>query len=69
MTKHQKLLPQRYKTFKGAAQRAAFERAMNPGEFARGDVARRYSYRVIADSQNMWRVERFIPETKIEESR
>jgi hypothetical protein len=35
-----------YKTLAGAQKRLAFERAMNPGEYARGDVAHRYEYAV-----------------------
>jgi hypothetical protein len=54
-----KLLPQRYKTFGGAAQRAAFERGVNPGEFARGYARHLYSYRVVS-VDGLWRVERSV---------
>jgi len=58
-----KLLREKYRTFSGAAKRAAFERAMAPGEFARGDKARLYHYRVVAHD-GFYRVERFIPASK-----
>jgi hypothetical protein len=42
-----KLLKTVYKTFEGARKRAAFENAMAPGEFARGDKAKLYHYTVV----------------------
>jgi len=53
-----KLLRERYRTLQGAAKRAAFENAVAPGEYARGEKARVYSYRVIQDQAGAWRVER-----------
>lgn len=44
-----KLLSGKYKTWEGAAKRAAFERSMNPGEFKRGDVAHLYSFSVVQE--------------------
>ena len=61
--KHQKLLPQKYKTYHGAYQRAQFERFMAPSEFAKGYRARLYNYRIV-EHEGMYRVERFVPETK-----
>ena len=53
----------KYKTREGAAKRLAFERAMNPGEFARGDVPYRYVYGIELDTDGNWRV------TKIREGK
>ena len=58
-----KLLREKFKTFSGAAKRAAFERAMAPGEFRRGDKARLYGYRVVSH-EGFFRIERYIPEAK-----
>lgn len=41
-----KLFKEKYKTRDGAAKRLAFERSMNPGEFARGDVASLYVFSI-----------------------
>lgn len=38
-----------YKTFEGAEKRRAFEMAMNPGEYRRGDVSSLYRYSVIGE--------------------
>lgn len=57
--KAMRLLPQKYKTFEGAAKRAAFERAMAPSEFRNGYKARLYCYRVV-EHDGAYRVERFI---------
>lgn len=43
------LLSAKYKTWEGAAKRAAFERSMNPGEFKRGDVASLYSFSIVKE--------------------
>jgi hypothetical protein len=61
--KHQRLLSQKYKTFHGAAQRAAFERGVAPYEFCQGYKARLYAYRVVHDGYS-YRVERYLPATK-----
>ena len=58
--KHNKLFPQRYKTFAGAAKRAQFERAMNPSEFRSGHAARLYVFRVV-EHEGAYRVERSLP--------
>lgn len=58
-----KLLREKYKTFSGAAKRAAFERAMAPGEFQRGHKAKLYGYRVVSVA-GAYRVERFTPEVR-----
>jgi hypothetical protein len=54
-----KLLKEVYKTYEGARKRAAFENAMAKGEFARGDKAKLYSYRVV-DEGTTWRVARTV---------
>jgi len=54
-------LAQSYKTYKGAYKRAAFENAVAPGEFRRGDKAHLYVYRVIqvlTATGAVWKVER-----------
>lgn len=61
--KHQRLLREKYKTYHGAAGRAAFERGIAPGEYERGYKARLYNYRVV-EHDGCYRVERFIPEGK-----
>ncbi len=55
-----KLIREKYKTYEGARKRAAFENAIAPGEFKRGDKARLYRYHVVADPNDSeaWRVER-----------
>jgi len=53
-----KLLRERYTTLQGATKRAAFENAVAPGEYARGEKARVYAYRVTQDDTGAWRVER-----------
>jgi hypothetical protein len=47
-----------YKTLAGARKRMAFEIAMNPGEYRRGDVARLYAYSVIQIAPEANRVAR-----------
>ena len=59
--KHQKLLREKYLTFAGAGKRAAFERTVNPSEFARGYAARLYRFRVVS-ADGLYRVERFVSE-------
>jgi hypothetical protein len=57
-----KLLKEKYKTYDGALKRAAFENAMAPGEFKRGDKARVYRYVVVSDPAGEgYRVERRNP--------
>ena len=56
-----RLLREKYRTFSGAAKRAASERALAPGEYARGDKARIYNYRVV-QHEGCYRVERFTQE-------
>ena len=46
-----------YKTYEGAQKRASFERAMNPGEYARGDATKLYSYSIVRQGEH-WRVAR-----------
>jgi hypothetical protein len=55
-----KLLKEVYKTYEGARKRCAFENAMARGEFNRGDKARFYHYKIVADpdSTSAWRVQR-----------
>ncbi len=60
---HNRLLKQKYKTFHGAAQRAAFERGIAPSEFARGITAKRYQFRVVF-VDGAYRVERSVAENK-----
>ena len=55
-----RLLREKYLTAAGAYKRAGFERGVAPGEYARGEKAHLYSYRVIFQD-NCWRVERFLP--------
>jgi hypothetical protein len=55
-----RLLREKYLTSEGAHKRAGFERAVAPGEYARGEKARLYSYRVVFH-ENCYRVERFLP--------
>jgi hypothetical protein len=55
------MLREKYKTFSGAAKRAAFERAVAPSEFRAGYKARIYSYRVI-EHAGAYRVERYTAE-------
>jgi hypothetical protein len=52
-----KLLREKYKTLEGATKRAAFENAVAPGEFARGEKSKLYTYRVALVGE-AWRVER-----------
>lgn len=52
-----KLLREKYRTFSGAAKRAAFERGVAPSEFRAGYKARLYTYRVV-EHQGSYRVER-----------
>lgn len=59
--KHNRLLREKYKTFHGAAQRAAFERGVAPSEYRAGCAARVYSFRVV-EHDGLYRVERFIGE-------
>jgi len=56
-----KLLPQKYKTFSGAAQRAACKRGLAPFEFQHGYAARLYGYRVVT-RDGFYRVERYLPQ-------
>jgi hypothetical protein len=56
-----------FKTYEGARKRAAFENAMAKGEFQRGDKAKLYSYRVVDEGNNTWRVVR--TESKPQESK
>ena len=58
-----RLLGPKFKTFSGAAKRAAFERAMAPGEFRRGYRAKLYGYRVV-EHEGYWRIERYVPAPK-----
>jgi hypothetical protein len=64
MLKQTKLLREKYKTYEGACKRRAFESAMAAGEFARGDKARLYQYKVVADQSGMWRVARCVADTQ-----
>lgn len=56
-----RLLREKYKTYSGAASRAAFERGVAPSEYRSGYKAHVYSFRVI-ERDGVYRVERFIPE-------
>ena len=56
----QKLLRERYTTLQGATKRAAFENAVAPGEYARGEKTRLYSYSVTRDDTGAYRVARDI---------
>ena len=51
-----KMLKEKYKTPEGAYKRAAFERGINPGEVARGDVAWRKKFTVVIDDAGLYRV-------------
>ncbi len=58
-----KLLREIYKTYEGARKRAGFENGIAPSEYARGDKAHLYRYRVIAEGSKPnpihYRVQRY----------
>lgn len=58
-----KLLREKYKTYDGASKRAGFENGVARSEFNAGYKAHVYHYRVVADQDGMWRVERSKPGT------
>jgi hypothetical protein len=53
-----KLLKEIYKTYEGARKRAGFENGLARFEFERGYKAKHYQYRVVAQSDGTFRVER-----------
>jgi hypothetical protein len=55
-----KLLKEKYKTYEGARQRAAFENGVAGSEFRNGYKARLYHYTIVADETQgeTWRVRR-----------
>jgi len=58
------ILREKYKTLEGALKRAAFENAVAPGEYARGEKAKLYTYRAVKAGE-LWRVERSLKKEKI----
>lgn len=55
-----RLLREKYRTFSGAAKRAAFERGVAPSEYRAGFKSHVYSYRVV-EHDGCYRVERSAP--------